>query len=314
MKSERRRKSLDLMKRSTQSDQIRDMLQNTIKSSLADFSVEGTAEERLQAIMIKAKESGMTTENIFNFFNGGDPNKTHISTKMFLEALEKLGDTFVVFTDEELKSLMNKFDKNGDQHISMSEFKHYCYYEIKSVPWKAERTRLEKTGEMQKLKAMISRRYSGEINNMFTCGKEVLKTSKYFWRTKSNIEIRLFCNNLLNVITMQLYDKTSNIELPNVYVCKNKCEYHNSDLNDAIETAVRVSDALTKEEEEKIKESAYWDFVGKYLIARLKIKDCHRDIMEETEPRLSVLSIECSHMTKTNCIPFLCKLSSKYIL
>ena len=304
---------MERMKKSAQSSQIREILENTtMDDSISHFAVEGTPEERLQAVMTKAKARGMSTENIFAFFNGGNPNTTRITKKTFLEALEKLGDTFLVVTDEELTDLVCRFDKNCDGQISIAEFKNYCYNEIQTVPWKAERHRLEKSGELKKLKAQISRRFllcddddDGDSNS---CGDEVNVTSKFFWRTGTNLEIRLFYSLSLDVITMQMFNQTTSQELPSIYVCKNKIEYQISNLAEEINKMVQMSDTRSKDDENSVRTKSTWEFISKYLVARLKLNECNGEIVEDFP------SLECSHMPKeASCIPFLCKLSGEYI-
>ncbi len=80
---------MDIMRKSTQSDQIRHILENTLDE--CTISALGTsAEERLQAVMTKAKERGMSAESIFSFFNGGNPNTTQIAKESFLKSIVKL--------------------------------------------------------------------------------------------------------------------------------------------------------------------------------------------------------------------------------
>ena len=298
-KRERRRRSLDLMKCSAQSDQIRQMLESTV-DDMSVYSADGTTEERLQAIMTKAKERGMTTDNIFNFFNGGNPNTAYITKESFLASLEKLGDTFLVIKDEELTKIVKKFDKNKDGKISLVEFKNYCYTEIQSIAWKAERHRLEKNGEMEKLRKQLCRRFTIRIDNKpdepdeHSCGEEVLRTSKLFWRTENTVEIRFFYAKSLDVITLQFYSQKSGKELPCIYVCKNKIEYQIS----------HAKDVSTERDDCEFRQQS-WEEIGKYLVNRLKLKESQGEIEEEKVPEL-----ECSHISKeASCIPFLCKLT-----
>lgn len=192
-------KSMDLMRKSAQSDQIRNILENTLDECMGvgEKPLElQTAEEKLQAVMTKAKERGMGTEDIFKFFNGGNPNTTKITKASFLGSVDKIANSLLKITEEELDGIVKKFDKNGDGQICIVEFKDYCYYQIPSVAWRAERTRLEKSGEMKKLQAQLSRRFSissitkensidtkEELVDEKPCGNEVLRTSKLFWKT-----------------------------------------------------------------------------------------------------------------------------------
>ncbi len=307
-KAERRRKSLNFMSKSAQSDQIREILENTMDDYVTAFVIEGTAEERLQAVMTKAKDRGMAPENIFSFFNGGNPNTTHITKETFLEALEKLGDTFVVITDEELTKIVAKFDHNNDGKVSIDEFKNYCY-EIPTVPWKAERMRLERSGELSKLKAQLSRRFkASDINDDHCCGEEVFHTSKFFWKTNNNVEIKLFYSQDLNVITVQLYSQTLDKELPSIYVCRNKVEYQITNLEEEVTRNLQSSDAIKEGSIEEVKKRMTWEVISKYIVARLKLKAHTEEISEEEVPKL-----ECAHIpSEATCIPFLCKLTGEF--
>lgn len=277
LKTQRRRKSMEVLVTSAQSERIREMLGVTMESALEGIIVEGSPEERLHTVMTRAKEKGMSAESIFNFFNGGNPNTTEITKESFLEALEKLGKSLIVMTDEELKKLVKKFDLNGDGLIDISEFKNYCYHQIPSVAWKAERQRMERSGEMAKLKAQLSRRFSGKMDpseNKFSSGEMVHLTSKLFWRTNTNLNVRLYHCTELDVITMQVQDQNTNEELGCIYVCKERCEGQLDDaLNEAVKTAVQTSDTRAKDDEVRVKKEAYWGCIGKFLMARLKLPD-----------------------------------------
>ena len=296
------------MSKSAQSEQIREMLENTMDDYLTAFAMEGTAEERLQALMTKAKERGMSTENIFSFFNGSNPNTTEITKDSFLEALEKLGETFVIITDEELTKIVKKFDHNEDGKVSIDEFKNYCY-DIPSVPWKAERMRVERSGELRKLRAQLSRRFTlSDAKDGHSCGEEVYRTSKLFWKTNDNVEIRFFYSTDLNVITVQLYSQTFEKELPSIYVCRNKIEYQITNLEIEVTKALQASDSRSDDMDE-VKKQTTWEVISKYIVSRLKLK-VHAEIAEEEVPKL-----ECAHISsKASCIPFLCKLTGKIFI
>lgn len=311
MRDARRRKSLDMMRNSAQSEHIREMLEDTMDECISTpVVIEGTAEERLQAVMTKAKETGMQPEDIFKFFNGGNPNKTHIDRPTFLVALEKLGDTFVVISEDELSRIIEKFDHNQDGLISIDEFKHYCY-EIPTLPWKAERTRLEKSGELRKLRAQLSRRFtlSDKGNDENSCGDEVYQTTKFFWKTNNNVEIRLYYTDSLNVITVQMFSQTFGKEIPSIYVCRNKVEYQLKKHREEEESQqldkkyyYTIDDMPPKER----KVEFAWSDIAKYIIIRLKLKT-HGDIAEDEVPQL-----ECAHIpSEADCIPFLCKLTGE---
>ena len=64
------------MSASASNDALRAMLDDAMASLVADIKLEGSGEERLQQIMSKAKESGMTVQKIFGFFTN---HPQHIS-------------------------------------------------------------------------------------------------------------------------------------------------------------------------------------------------------------------------------------------
>eukprot|EP00586_Coscinodiscus_wailesii_P013276 CAMPEP_0172508994 /NCGR_PEP_ID=MMETSP1066-20121228/216681_1 /TAXON_ID=671091 /ORGANISM="Coscinodiscus wailesii, Strain CCMP2513" /LENGTH=429 /DNA_ID=CAMNT_0013287265 /DNA_START=318 /DNA_END=1607 /DNA_ORIENTATION=- len=247
-----------------------------MKDIVDSILVEGSPEKRLQSIMTKAKEEGIPTDKIFNFFQREDSQTNYISKTEFVEALEKLGDNVFVLSDDELDDLVTKFDTNGDGTISLAEFKHYCYHNISTVPWKAERQRLERTGEMEVLKenlfGHLDRGAVEEEVAMVSCGEEVHVTTKLFWKDNINLDIRLFYCDALDVITIQLFDESSGKDLPSVYVRKENCPVNKDELNEIITNAVQTSDTRAKEDELAVRKKAEWDFYANYLLARLKVK------------------------------------------
>ena len=305
MKIDRRKRSIDIMRKSAQSDQIRHILENTLEQCVTEANKEGTGEERLQAVLTKAKESGMTADNIFSFFNGGNPNTTQITKKSFLASIQKLCDTLVSISEAELTEIVKKFDKNQDGKISIAEFKHYCYNEIQSVAWRAERTRLEKSGEMKMLKAQISRRFKpSDISDENDCGEEVHRTSKFFWKANNNVEIRIFFTESLNVITLQLYSQTIEKELPSVYVCRNKLTFQHALHKEDMSKAMKNIEGLVADPE-SAKKNACWDSIAKYIVARLKLWE-RNDSEENNEIPLE----ECAHIPEDSTfVPYLCKLT-----
>lgn len=309
MKNDRRRKSVNVLRNSAQSDQIRQMFDMSLYENITTMAATsngitgGVAEERLKNILTKAKESGMTADDIFSFFNGGNPNTTKITKDSFLASLEKLGGTFLNMSDDELTDIVKKFDMNEDGKISIVEFKNYCYFQIPSIAWKAERTRLEKSGEMKMLQAQLSRRFKpGQWLDGNACGEEVYRTSKFFWKTNNNVEIRMFYNERLNVISMQLYSQASERELPSIYVCKNKVDHQHTRLKDDVTKALQKIEGRT-DDQELTRRNAMWDSIAKYLVERLKIWE------RGTPGEISSESEECSHISKEEqYVPYLCKL------
>ena len=261
-RANRRRKTLDVLSATAASAAVRSMIDDTdaMGSILKGLVLEGTPEERLQTVLTKAKERGLCADRIFSFFT--QDGELEITRESFLEALEKLGNTIIVLSDDELKDLVKKFDTgesslqlsavhvvlsylqypssshtvvlytfsnpsitDGDGRISIAEFKEYCH-KIPSLAWKAERQRLERSGMMQKLQAHSSRKFSGlaKEENLVAVGEQCFRTSKLFWRTNTTVEIRLYYCRELDMLTMQIYDETNHKEMSPLYICKSRCE------------------------------------------------------------------------------------------
>ena len=89
---------------------VRSMIDDTdaMGSILKGLVLEGTPEERLQTVLTKAKERGLCANRIFSFFT--QDGELEITRESFLEALEKLGNTIIVLSDDELTDLVKKFD------------------------------------------------------------------------------------------------------------------------------------------------------------------------------------------------------------
>ena len=109
-RANRRRKTLDVLSATAASSAVRSMIDDTdaMGSILKGLVLEGTPEERLQTVLTKAKERGLCANKIFGFFS--QDGELEITRESFLEALEKLGNTIIVLSDDELTDLVQKFD------------------------------------------------------------------------------------------------------------------------------------------------------------------------------------------------------------
>mmetsp|Transcript_6008 Transcript_6008/g.11356 ORF Transcript_6008/g.11356 Transcript_6008/m.11356 type:complete len:459 (+) Transcript_6008:522-1898(+) len=304
IRARRRRKSLGILSATSQNEAIRDIIDSTMGSIMNGVVIEKgtTPEQRLQAVLTKAKEKGLGAEKIFSFFNGGNPNMTQITRESFLKAVETLGNTLIVLSDNELTELVAKFDTDGDGQISISEFKTYCY-QIPSLAWKAERQRLERNGMMQKLNAHRSRKFSDlpDDDDKISCGEQVFRTSNVYWRTNTTVDIRLYYCKELDIITIHLYDESSNKELETLFVCKSRCDsVLEQNLEEAItEACQRSRSEKTEDNEANVGEEAAWKCLGQFLVARLKLR----------LPSQSTTNGNASPRAE-KYVPFLCNLSS----
>ena len=109
-RANRRRKTLDVLSATAASAAVHSMIDDTdaMGSILKGLVLEGAPEERLQTVLTKAKERGLCADRIFSFFT--QDGELEITRESFLEALEKLGNTIIVLSDDELTDLVRKFD------------------------------------------------------------------------------------------------------------------------------------------------------------------------------------------------------------
>jgi len=273
--------------------------------------ISGTPLERLETVMTKAKESGLSADKIFSFFKGGEKlnRSVRLTKEEFLSGLEKLGDNVFVLTSKELDELVEKFDTDGDGMISLDEFRTYCLFQIPSLAWRAERQRMEKSGEMELLKARLSSRLSELSRFVVPCGDEFCSTSKLFWRTQANIRIHMFYCEPMDIITIQLCLENAREEMSPIYVRKKDCMISKTELDDAVTTAVQTSDTRTDEEKDEIGKKTELDFYAKYLISRIQLKESRIVAPTSGTP----LGIKASY-SEPSYVPFLSKLSGKLCL
>jgi len=150
-KDERRKRTFTTMGVSAG---VRAAMASQMGQLLSNVDESASAEDKLKSVMIAAKQSGMTVEKIFSFFKNSDQvTASDISPQEFASALQALSPTLFEMEDSEINEIVVKFDTDGDGKISFAEFKNYCYYKINAVCWRAERLRMEKSGEMSRLTA-----------------------------------------------------------------------------------------------------------------------------------------------------------------
>lgn len=267
--NERRRRSSSL----AQSHQIRDLIRKTVEELTqkdTDDSDGGsqykTAEDRLKEVLAEAKESGYSSERIFSII--GKSSEELIPKQSFIEGLTKLGYRWN--GEEELKYIIDRFDINKDGMISLVEFQKYCYHEVPSVAWRAERQRMEKAADANDGAAVDESRFDiKEI--MYSVGPAVHNTSKLFWKIDVSVKITLrYCSDL-DVITMQIQNAESNEEYKTLYMNKSDCAIDKEALEEAATLAVQTSDEKTSEGKDLLKENLFWEYYSNYLLARIQM-------------------------------------------
>jgi len=251
-RNERRQRSSLL----AQSQHIRDMIAKTVEELSGPLFAESW-EERLKRVLAEAKESGHSSERIFAIL-GKKPDAGELIPKQsFVEGLGKLSLKWK--DEEELGFITDRFGADGDGMISLSKVQHYCYHEVPSVAWKAERQRLEAADAS----ADDAAGNDVEDGNRFDIkeihyrvGPEVHSTSKLFWRQKVSVKITLrYCKDL-DTITIQLQNSETGEEYETLFVSKSDCAIDRGALEEA---------------ETRADDKAYWEVYSNYLVTRLQM-------------------------------------------
>ena len=274
-RNERRRRTSSL----AQNNQIRDLIADAVKEldNNSNGLQQKTAEDRIKKLLAEVKEGGFSSARIFSALfpntSAGDGKPLEsVPKQAFIQGLEKLG--FRSNKDEDLDSLCSRFDLNDDGMISLDEFQSYCYTQINSVAWKAERQRLEKATA----DAATSNETSSSDENTFdlkdikyAAGDKVHETSKLFWKSnlRENISLR-YCSDL-DVLSIVLQDAESHAYYKTLYVKKSDCTIDQEALEEASTLAVQASDETSDEAKDAIRNNIHWDFYSNYLVARLQM-------------------------------------------
>ena len=228
---------------------IRDMIAKTVEElSSGEGQIVGSLEERLKRVLADAKESGHSADRIFTILGcnktkpqedgGGGGGGELIQKSLFVDGLGKLG---LKWKDEaELKLITDRFHAEGegnDDKISSSKIQQYCYYEVPSIAWKAERNRLEQANAAVEddliSDSVRATRFDGIKDIVYRVGPEVFATSKLFWRQNVSLNIKLRYSKDLDIITMQLQNSETGEDFETLYIPKTDCIVDKEALEDA---------------------------------------------------------------------------------
>ena len=186
----------------------------------------------------------------------------------FVTGLRKLSKGIHTWNQQDLDAIADKFDMNGDGFISLAEFQHYCYHEVPSVAWKAERQRKETT---QTTAAIEDNDTSFNIKDIkYSPGPECHRSTKLFWKINLSVEIVLRYCSELGLISIQIYNIVAKQDFQTLYVNKSSCAIDQDALNEAIAVASQTKDDKSPEEIE-------WVFYSNYLVARVEMAKDEND-------------------------------------
>ena len=253
-------------------------------SLLAGVDTDMAAEEKLQAVMIAAKETGMSVEKIFSYFKNSTTDSSDLTTEQFGTALRNLSPTIFDLAPDEVSVLVEKFDTDGDGKVSYPEFRHYCYYSISAVCWRAERLRMEKSGEMDKLEDEYHHVHDGTPLHHFAggnpemvkleLGEKIYDGNKLYWRSNVTIHIKMWHNEEISCITVLCWSETDDKHFPPLYI--------NSDMIHVDEAAIegKVAQIASDQGKQKVQQTheqlrkdVLKDFYSTHILARLKVPD-----------------------------------------
>ena len=221
-----------------------------------------------------AKESGYSADRIFSILSSSSIKEmdevtiNKIQKDTFITGLRKLSKGIHTWKPADLDVIADKFDLNGDGFISLAEFQHYCYHEVPSVAWKAERQRKETT---QTTAAIEDNDTSFDIKDIkYSPGPECHRSTKLFWKINLSVEIVLRYCSELGVISIQIYNISANQDFQTLSVKKSSCKIDQDAHNKAIAVASQTKDDKSPEETE-------WVFYSNYLVARLDMAKDEND-------------------------------------
>ena len=253
-------------------------------SLLAGVDNDMAAEEKLQAVMIAAKETGMSVEKIFSYFKNSTTDVTDLTSEQFGAALKNLSPTIFDLEQDEVTTLVEKFDTDGDGKVSYPEFRHYCYYSINAVCWRAERLRMEKSGEMERLEDEYHHVHDGTPLHDFPIGQpetvkldlgeKIYDGNKLYWRSNVTIHIRMWHNEEISCITVLCWSESDDKHFPPIYI--NSDMVHVDEASVDSKVAQLVSDQgkqKVQQTHEQLRKDVLKDFYSTFILARLKVPD-----------------------------------------
>ena len=295
-KEDRRRRSSTL----NNSNQIREIIEKTVaqlnSKNHGNVAQLESAEERLKQVLAEAKESGYSSAHIFRIIGGtksevGKPKEDEqlIPKDTFVTGLQELG--FKCKDEKDLDFLSDRFDINKDGFISLAEFQHFCYHDISSVAWKAERTRLEAASSSSGDNADENDSPRFDLKEIkYSAGEQVVQsTSKLFWKDNISVAITLrYCSDL-DILSLQICNAESGEEYKTLYVKKSDIPLDTQALNDAVTLAIQTSDEKIDEGKDRIRQKAQWEFYSHYLVTRLQLAKNEEEEEVTYSPRLAKL-------------------------
>lgn len=277
-RTERRRRSSSLQNNT----QIRDIIAKTVAelNRNSNGNVVVSPEERLKKVLAEAKESGYSSDRIFGIIGKTSTSEDKkssenqmIPTQIFIDGLKTLG---YECSEDESSYVTDRFDLNNDGMISLEEFKHFCYNDIQSVAWKAERQRLQAAAATSRDDNTTDTDCTIQVFDIkeikYAAGNVVHSTSKLFWKDNISVNIQLrYCSDL-DILSLQTQNANAETkQYKTLYIKKSDVALDSDALNEAVTLAIQTSDDKTNEGQDLIRQQVTWEAYSNYLTTRLQL-------------------------------------------
>lgn len=202
-----------------------------------DFINDRTPMDKLDTVMTKAKESGMSVEKIFEFFTPN--NEKEISLANFTASLQKLGPAFFDFSAEEIETVFDMLDTDNSKTIDPIEFRDHCYL-IPRLAWKAERIRLEKLKNAPATAAPAGSAAAAEPTppaDQSQVHTTIKKATKLFWRTQERVYVVVKHYPNLDCYLVTASKTSDRVDYPPTFVNAKKLTLVEGDVEKQLEAS-----------------------------------------------------------------------------
>eukprot|EP00904_Undaria_pinnatifida_P002500 jgi/Undpi1/12250/HiC_scaffold_5.g01926.m1 len=245
----------------------------------ADTESDASPVEKLQTLLTKAKERGMSAEKLFEHFA---PNgEESVTPAMFEAALRKLGKRMFDLDEMELEHLVQAFDTDGNGSIELNEFMTFCL-SIPSLPWRAEKARRLNNAESKDELNVAARKVARRRSSLtaVSIGNLIHQGSLFFWRSKENLDVAFHYNSDEGLVTISTRCLERGYNYPAIIVDASKIPVSKAM---AVEKASPSGqfDGLTPEGRQEAIDKAMDALRVEYLEQRLKVPDDVNAIEQE---------------------------------
>ncbi|CAN0216058.1 unnamed protein product [Ectocarpus sp. 6 AP-2014] len=263
-----------------------------LKDILGDPSNDSTPVEAMRSIMVRGKEHGWTTSQLFGVFLETGSTEEKIPFDHFQRGLRILGLTI---PEEDEREIFKTFDTDDSGTIELSEFIRWCL-DIDTMAWKAERVRRTTGGQTSGGRGKrgdgeigideAAARMAGEVAQAqlppeqprYPLGTLIYEGSKLFWRTGESLRIAMHENKEKHCIAISTMLEGESEPFPVLKVDSRLIRVNGKDA--VLERIAEMTEAdkgeiqsLPEDARAKLFDKARASVLSDYLLARLKLID-----------------------------------------